>query len=211
MNNNLDKISELINMTWNIYSHKAANKLLSPKNEKMMQLQLAFLLQTLCPLFEFNKNESIKVLLEEPAIINKGKREIDIVISHLSGTNIQYYPIELKCFRLGTQKGTGRRGAQNLGMYDYWDDIESLEQYLDLMNYKLGFQFTLTDDKYYVTTQHKGEQVKTYSTYIERKNVTGRLWHKIANRKGEIILKNIYDNSKWKKINNYYFICQKVF
>lgn len=205
------KIEKIIQEGWECYQHKVANGLLSPENEKMMQLQLAQIYQEISPTYEFEKSESIKVLLEVPVIILENVfRSIDIVMSQAISGETTYYPIELKCFRLMTRDGTGRRGAQNLGMYDYWEDIENIENYSLLEGYSVGFQFTLTDDPYYVNTAHKGSQVATYSTYISRDSVTGDLKHKIANRKGQIRLKGTYSTCGWKKINEFYFIGQKL-
>ncbi len=204
------KIEKIICQGWECYQNKVANELLSPENEKMMQLQLSQIFQVISPVYEFEKTESIKVLLEVPAtILENTFRSIDIVISHVINGETTYYPIELKCFRLMTRDGTGKRGAQNLGMYDYWEDIENIENYSLLASYSVGYQFTLTDDPYYVETEHKGSQVATYSTNINRNCVAGDLVHKIASRKGEIRLKGNYSMSSWNKINDFYFIGQK--
>ncbi len=205
------KINKLVEIAWFAYKNKVANKMINPYNEKMMQLQFSFILQTCSYLFEFKEDESIKILLEYYVDIPKGKKSIDIVIVHREKNQKIYYPIELKCFRLSTQEGSGRRGAQNLGMYDYWDDIESLEQYLKhIKNFKKGFQLTITDDRYYVETHHSGKQVKVYSTYKGRENITGNLYHPIANRKGNIFLRNKYSMNKWEKIEDFYFVKQEI-
>ena len=206
----MNKIVELIAFCWNAYKNKVANRLLDPKNETMMQLQFASILQTCASLLEFSSDESIKVLLEYSLTIEKGNKSVDIVIMHTQNNEINYYPIELKCLRVKTQKGNAKRGAENLGMYDYWDDIESLEQYLKLENFMCGFQLTITDDKYYVETCHKGPQVSIYSTFKNRKNVSGNLIHKIAHRKGKMKLGKIYNMSLWEKINDFYFIKQEI-
>jgi len=205
------KIEKIIMDGWESYKNKVANNLLAPENEKMMQLQMAQIYQTLSPVYEYEKSESIKVLLEVAVTIQGNVfRSIDIVIVHTIGKEMSNYPIELKCFRLMARKGTGRRGAQNLGMYDYWEDIENIENYSRLNRFSRGFEFTLTDDPYYVQTEHKGSQVATYSTNINRQNVTGTLKHKIANRKGEIRLAGTYSMRKWERINNFYFIAQQT-
>lgn len=203
------KIDKLIGQGWDCYINKVANNLLSPENEKMMQLQLAQIFQTLSPIYEYSQTESIKILLEVPVTIAGNKnRIIDLVIVHEKKEGTVYYPIELKCFRLYSRNGGGKRGAQNLGMYDYWEDIENIEEYNELDDYKQGYQLTLTDDPYYVETVHKGSQVATFSTNKKRLNVTGHLQHTIANRDGSIQLKCKYNMTKWKQIGDYYFICQ---
>ena len=156
--------------------------------------------QTLSPLFECTTAESYKVLLEVPEMINGAKRRIiDIVIEHsLPGSTLRT-AIELKCFRLYTRRGEGRRGAQNLGMYDYWEDIENIEGCCSVPGFEGGYQLTLTDDPYYVETRHTGPQVATYSTYQGRTGISGLLTHHIANRKGEITLRKTYSMSGWKK------------
>lgn len=205
------KIEKIIMDGWESYKNKVANNLLAPENEKMMQLQMAQIYQTLSPVYEYEKSESIKVLLEVAVTIQGDvSRSIDIVIVHTIGEEMSKYPIELKCFLLMTRKRTGRRGAQNLGMYDYWEDIENIEDYSHLDRFSRGFQFTLTDDPYYVKTAHRGSQVATYSTSINRQNVTGTLKHRIATRKGEIRLDGTYSMRKWERINNFYFIAQQA-
>src|SRR5262249_13121596 len=48
----VERVEELITLGWTLYTGKVAGKLLSPENEKMMQLHLAQIFQTLAPLFE---------------------------------------------------------------------------------------------------------------------------------------------------------------
>lgn len=205
------KIEKLILEGWECYSNKVASGLLIPSNEKMMQLQLAQIYQALGPIYEYDSSESIKVLLEVPATIGGSVfRSIDMVISHSLGTTTTGYPIELKCFRRMTRNGTGTRGAQNLGMYDYWEDIENIEGYARLPGYPRAFQFTLTDDLYYVTTAHKGSQVAVYSTNQARVGVTGLLSHPIANRQGKINLTDSYSMDGWKTAGVFRFISQQT-
>jgi hypothetical protein len=205
-------IDELIKQGWNCYTNKVANGLLEPENEKMMQLQLAQIFQTLSPIYEYRKLESIKVLLEVPVTLTNGiNRVIDIVIAHETKGGTTFYPIELKCFRLYSRNSQKKRGAQNLGMYDYWEDIENIERYFDLENYRKGYQLTLTDDPYYVEGEHKGSQVKVYSTNKRRRNVmTGELTQPIANRAGKIAIRGMYNMDKWVQKNDFYFISQQV-
>lgn len=205
-----EKIKELINVCWRGYKYKVASGMLNPENEKMMQLQFSLLLQTLAPAYEFYKNESIKILLEEPVTIKQINRKIiDIVILHSIDDIKTYYPIELKCFREYTRDGSGKkRGAQNLGMYDYWTDIENIEQYSYLPYYGFGTQLTITDDMYYVNGKHRGLQVITYSTNVLRDNISGVLECPIASRCGKIQLKGSYTMELWDSIKNFSFIKQ---
>jgi hypothetical protein len=205
------KAPAMILQGWESYKNKVANGLLSPENEKMMQLQLAQIYQTLAPVHEYETSESIKVLLEVPVIIRGAvRRIIDVVIAHTLNNNMSHYPIELKCFRLLTRAGSGKRGAQNLGMYDYWEDIENIEGYAGLPRHPKAFQFTLTDDTYYVTATHSGPQVAVYSTNCARAGVTGHLTHTIANRAGSIRLTGTYSMTGWQKLGNFYFIAQQA-
>lgn len=204
-------VEEMISLGWRLYTAKVAGKLLSPENEKMMQLHLAQIFQTLAPLFEVASTESIKVLLEVPATIRGSTRRIiDIVIEHRSAESVERVAIELKCFRYLVRVGGGKRGAQNLGMYDYWEDIENIEGYQALPSYTAAYQFTLTDDPYYPEAPHSGSQVAVFSTARRRSGVTGTLKHKIANRKGEITLRGSYDMSSWRKEGDFYFIAQRT-
>lgn len=203
-------VPEMISLAWRLYCAKVANKLLVPENEKMMQLQLAQIFQTLTPLFECSATESYKVLLEVPVKVKGKTKIIDIVLDHMVGNSVTKTAIELKCFRLFSRTGDGKRGAQNIGMYDYWEDIENIEAYSSLSEFEGAYQFTLTDDDYYVEKPHAGPQVATFSTYKNRQKVTGTLAHKIANRKGEIFLYGSYLMDGWKKDGDFYFIRQQV-
>jgi hypothetical protein len=206
------KIPELIELGWKRYKAKVASGLVEPENEKMMQLQLSQIYQTLSSVYESEQLESIKVMLEVPVTIRgEVHRIIDIVISHSINGTINYYPIELKCFRLYTRRGDGKkRGAQNIGMYDYWEDIENIEGYVKLANYREAYQLTLTDDPYYVTTVHKGRQVAIYSTSQTRSNITGELVQTIANRGGYITLNGTYSMNEWQNIEGFWFVQQIV-
>src|SRR5262245_53921474 len=114
-------VEELITLGWRLYTGKVAGELLSPENEKMMQLHLAQIFQTLAPLFERSPAESIKVLLEVPATIGEStRRSIDIAIEFRSVKSVERVAIELKCFRYLVRGGNGKRGGANLSMYDYW-------------------------------------------------------------------------------------------
>jgi len=95
------------------------------------------------------------------------------------------------------------------GMYDYWTDIENIEQYSILENYSFGTQLTLTDDPYYVTGNHSGKQTSVYSTSSTRKYVTGILEHSIANRIGRIELNGNYSMDNWEQIEIFNFIRQE--
>lgn len=204
------KIEKIILDGWEIYKHKVANHLLQPENEKMMQLQLAQIYQALCPLFEYERSESIKVLLEVPAVIRDNPQSIDIVLSHTLQGETSLFPIELKCFRLLTRTGDGKRGAQNLGMYDYWKDIERIEKYAELPGFRRAFQLTLTDDPYYVLKRHEGEQVSVYSTCKHRDAVTGPMTRAIARREGSITLRHSYTMTAWDTLGSFHFIAQQA-
>jgi hypothetical protein len=206
----MSTIPEIVPLAWGLYAEKVASKLLTPDNEKMMQLQLAQILQTLAPLFERRSSESYKVLLEVPVKVGTKTKIIDIVLEHATDGAISRIAIELKCFRLYARQGDGKRGAQNLGMYDYWEDVENIEAYCSLPGYASSYQFTLTDDPYYAETQHAGSQVAMYSTWKSRAQITGILEHPIANRAGRIVLRGNYSMSGWEKNGDFYFIQQRA-
>jgi hypothetical protein len=204
----ISRSDKIIKLAWELYTDKVASDLLKPRNEKMMQLQLAQILQLLAPLFESRSNESYKVILEHPVRLDNRISIIDIVIEHsIDGANDKT-AVELKCFRLySSNSETKKRGAQNLGMYDYWADIERCEEYCRLLGFRSAFQLTVTDDPYYVDTQHTGPQVAAYSTYRNRRNVTGLNERPIANRDGRISLTGIYD-LPWETKGSFHFISQ---
>jgi hypothetical protein len=204
-----DKIYHLVETGWRLYITKVAGSLLEPENEKMMQLQLASVFQTLAVLYESSPNESIKVLLEVPVSVRANKKNIiDIVIHRRSGSDICYVPIELKCFRLMTRDGKAKRGGGNLMMYDYWEDIENIELYSSLDGYSNGVHLALTDDPYIVENEHKGEQVRVYSTSRTRGPVSGVMEKEIKNRAGLVSLKGTYDMARWESHGQFFAIMQ---
>lgn len=206
------KVRQIIDLAWESFKFKVASGVFNPENEKMMQLQLALTMQSLAPVFEYSFDEKIKILLEVPVLINhvNPKRVIDIVICFNHKDLTKHFPVELKCYRKFTRDGSGKtRGAQNIGMYDYWTDIENIEHYSALPNYGFGTHMCLTDDDYYVDTKHKGKQVSVYSTCKNRRNIAGILTHPIATRLGSIQLKGAYSMSHWETIEGFHFIRQE--
>lgn len=206
----MSQSEKIISLAWELYSGKVSSGLLNPRNEKMMQLQLAQILQLLAPLYESRSGESYKVILEHPVRLDGYTAIIDIVLEHSLDTKSTLTAVELKCFRLySNNSDTKKRGAQNLGMYDYWADIENTEKYCQLLGFKSAYQLTVTDDPYYVDTQHAGTQVATYSTNRNRKDVTGLYECPVANRDGHIFLNGSY-GLPWKTNGNFHFIAQTV-
>ena len=206
-----NKIRQLIDIGWTSYKNKVSSGLFHPENEKMMQLQFAQTLQTLISIFEYRPEETIKILLEVPVNIRNRtiKRIIDIVILHTENNQRLYYPIELKCFRLYTREGKEekdkKRGAEPLGMVNYWTDIENIEQYTFLPNYSFGTQLTLTDHSYFAIGKHEGQIVSIYSTKNTRENITGILTSKY----GRIVLNGTYQMTAWEPIGKFYFVRQE--
>ena len=201
---------EMITLAWRFFCARVAGGLLKPSNEKMMQLQLAQILQSLAPLYESSSNESYKILLEYPVRLNTSTAIIDIVIEHTLAQVVARTAIELKCYRLySNNSDTRKRGAQNLGMYDYWADIENIEQYCDLQDFDSAFHLTLTDDPYYVEAPHAGAQVSTFSTNKNRSGISGTYKHAVANREGSVTLKGTY-SMPWTNIGSFYFIFQRA-
>lgn len=208
--NDMPKFDEILLLAWRLYSDKVASGLLDPRNEKMMQLQLAQMLQLLAPLYEARSGESYKVLLEHPVRFSDASCIIDIVLEHSLGDVVQQCAIELKCFRrYSGHSQTKKRGAQNLGMYDYWADIERIERYRHERGFAAAYQLTLTDDPYYVDTRHAGAQVATYSTHRDRRGVSGLHSFPVANRAGRVHLRGTYA-LPWRTQGDFHFIAQRA-
>jgi hypothetical protein len=93
-------------------------------------------------------------------------------------------------------------------MYDYWEDIENIELYSELPEYKNGVHLAITDHSYFVDTKHEGEQVKVYSTSRSKGVVSGVLEKSIKGRDGKIILRGSYDMSKWDSLGDFFTLIQ---
>lgn len=151
-----EKITQMLDIAWNSFAHKTANEMINPKREEGMKLLLAQTIQNLIPVFEYDLNESLKVELEYTVHNEKApKKNIDILIIHKISDEFFYYPIELKCIRKHINNAERKRGGQNRRMFNYWKDIERLEQFLNLDGFVMSTHFFMTDDKSYVNRRVK--------------------------------------------------------
>jgi len=98
--------------------------------EASMQLQYAYILQTLIPLIVYNNDEKIEIELEKTVKLDSGfTYEVDVFV-HGRKSNIKHnIAIEMKCYREYTATG-GKRGATDIFMKDVYVDIEKLEKYI---------------------------------------------------------------------------------
>lgn len=119
-----------ISEAWEIFQNKVGNCLISINKEASMQLQYAYILQSLVPLIIYSNDETIEIELEKTVKLNNNSTyEIDIFLIGKKNNTIHNIAIEMKCYREYASSG-GKRGATDIFMKDVYVDIEKLENYI---------------------------------------------------------------------------------
>ncbi len=95
-----------------------------------MQLQYAYILNSLIPLMRFRENDNFRILLEHSVRLDHSSREIDLLLEGTDGDKIYTIAVEMKCYREYAFSG-GKRGATDIFMKDVYADLELLEKYVD--------------------------------------------------------------------------------
>jgi len=171
--------------------------------EASMQLQYAYILNSLLPLYLFSKDEVASIELETGVKINKISREIDLLMkSHKS--DIEYnIAIEMKCYREYAASG-GKRGATDIFMKDVYFDLELLENYCKNGIAHSGIELIMNDLERLVNPKSKGAK---YWDYDISNNTSFSDIHRttpIGGKDINIRLKKKYKIS-WKKNGKFWF------
>jgi len=193
----------IISDAWEIFQNKVGNNSIVINKEASMQLQYAYILNSLLPLYLFSKDEVASIELETGVKINKISREIDLLMkSHKS--DIEYnIAIEMKCYREYAASG-GKRGATDIFMKDVYFDLELLENYCKNGIAHSGIELIMNDLERLVNPKSKGAK---YWDYDISNNTSFSDIHRttpIGGKDINIRLKKKYKIS-WKKNGKFWF------
>ncbi|MEZ7509337.1 hypothetical protein QO190_11025 [Cloacibacterium sp. Arc13] len=199
--NKKERLSQIIELAWEIIFQKIISKKLTINKESSLQLHLSKTIFDLGNLYCIFPNEDFEIEMET----KYEKKSIDIVCILRDNTEEVKCAIELKCF----MKNSNR--AKDIDCYDALIDIERLQNFD-------GFDLTkficLTDHKYYAETVQKGKaksvSIMNGTKYLaETEIVPG--WKdewKIKRDKSIIFKRDIEFN--WTNKENWYFLLMNI-
>jgi len=201
----INRVRDMINSTYLIFSEKVGSGLLNINKEASMQLQYAYLLLRNKDALLHETDEFIEVELETGIAVNGHNRECDIVVYVSKNGETKRIPIELKCYRNIASSGKNR-GAHDTFRYTLYQDLELLENYVS-GNTLLGYQLTMIDVRNFAYPRTK--KAKSWAYDISH-------GHEILNGihinvpiggddDASVHLEKSYSFS-WNEIGNFYFI-----
>jgi len=169
-----------------------------------MQLQFAYILQNLIPVFIYEKDENIEIQLEKTVYYNNTSSEVDMFVIITKGKNEYKIGIEMKCYREFAASG-GKRGATDIFMKDVYVDIEKLENYR-INNVCQNTSLLIMNDLENLINPKKTDS-KCWDYNISNDFVLypKHLTTPIGGKKISIKINNEY-NFKWTKFGKYYFL-----
>lgn len=207
----IERLKIIINTGFNILSEKISHGLVNIDNESSFQLQYGFILKTLGTLYEFSKNDTFSIMLENYLDVNEifmksgtKKARIDILLKFevaSEGNTIKTYQaaIELKYFKKENHREPNNR-------YDVFRDISNLEKYkkngIDVCCFILA-----TDHSHYCDQKVYSPDTSDFNFADGVKYEAGKvLTYRTEKPYGvPITLNNSYEFN-WNKINDKYFL-----
>nr|WP_314603958.1 hypothetical protein [uncultured Capnocytophaga sp.] len=181
-------------------------------NERDLQVNLALFLKNK----GYYKNVFLEYSLPTKMLYPNSKSSADVRIDIVVEKNGKFIPIELK---YKTEKVTGelhrfgekplgtilkKQGAQNIGKYSFWKDIERIERIKEnFKNVQTGYCVFITNDKSY--TQPSGGATAPFSMEAGATRMGNLDWDgdvELANRLSTISLKEKHTIKKWDTAEN---------
>ena len=199
------RFEQVINMAWEIFQCKVGNGLVNINKEASMQLQFAYVVQNLIPVFLYEKDEMVEIQLEKTVYLDKkNSNEVDMFIIINKGNNVYNIAIEMKCYREIASSG-GKRGATDIFLKDVYVDIEKLENYKEKNICHSTFLLVMNDLERLVYPKNKDAKCWDYDISNNFVLSPKKLTTPIGGKEISIKIKNQY-NFKWTKAGNYYFL-----
>ncbi len=209
MINLITRITNIIDVCWESFSAKVGCGLLVINKEASMQLNFAYLLKNTVDLAIYHEDEIITIELENSISINGRMRECDILVKIEKGEDINFIPIEMKCYKTKTSSGK-LRGAQDIFKYSIYEDLQLLESYEDefISN---GIQLTMTDYRGFPFPKSKEGKSWDYDVSDGKILNNGiELFTPIGGKNVSTILKKSY-TFNWQTSGEFYFLKIKGF
>jgi hypothetical protein len=201
----IERVKGLIDLCWDSFSAKVGNGLVEVNKEASMQLQFAYLLNSVIALSEYSPDEVVTIELETGVSVGGRIRECDIVIRIRKGDEFRFLPIELKCYKYLASSGN-KRGAVDIFYKDVYADLELLEAYANVPSFLPGIQLTMTDFR---NIPYPPKMTGKYIDYNITQGATIRggihLTTPIGGKDVDIRLSGSYD-FRWEQVGQYYFL-----
>jgi len=144
-----ERLFQIVSLSYETICNKIANGNVVVDNEASFQLQLGTILQSLGNLFVYSKDERFEIVLEHSFKLHQPtakcankKARCDIYLKMESATERCVAIIELKFFKKANHREPNNR-------YDFFADLQNLEQYERQGESQLNFMIVGTDHPHY--------------------------------------------------------------
>lgn len=148
-----ERLFQIVTLSYESVCNKIANGSIVVDNEASFQLQLGTILQAIGNLFVYSKDEQFEIRLEhtfrlaQPTVkCANMKARCDIYLKMESATDKCVAIIELKFFKKANHREPNNR-------YDFFADLQNLEQYKRQGESQLNFMIVGTDHSHYFDNQ----------------------------------------------------------
>ena len=198
------RFEQVITMAWEIFQCKVGNSLINIYKEASMQLQFAYILQNLIPVFIYENNENVEIELEKTVHYNKISSEVDMFVTIKKDKTENKIGIEMKCYREFAASG-GKRGATDIFMKDVYVDIEKLENYKSNNVCQNTFLLIMNDLENLINPKKTDTKCWDYNISNGFELFPKHLTTPIGGKEISIKINNKY-NFNWTKFGKYYFL-----
>jgi hypothetical protein len=144
-----DRMRKIIEQAYSIVCSKIISGRITIHNEASLQLQLGIVLKILGALYEFGKEDKFSIEFEHTFILTKPTNKCknkharaDIYMELTDGKDVCSAIIELKYFKKKNARQPNNR-------YDFFADLENLEQYQDQRKSQVNYLIAGTDHNHY--------------------------------------------------------------
>ena len=198
-----DRMRQLVSDAWELFCNKVGHGHIAINKEASMQLQYAYILNSLLPHYLFSHQESAALELETGVKINDSSKEVDLLLVTKHDGKAYTIAIEMKCYKEYASSG-GKRGATDIFMKDVYYDLYLLEQYCLNGIADLGIELVMTDLERLINPKNKDAKCWDYDISNGVKFGPVVLNTPIGGKEVHIELKKQYEIS-WTRNGPYWF------
>lgn len=206
-----NRLSEIIEMSFQTLEMKLANGGTISKNEASFQLELGYILKVFGQLYEFHPKEKFNLEMESyfklktNSVKSKSKNaRVDILMTFGTENEFAKGVIELKFYKKKNHREPNNR-------YDIFKDISNLETYKE-NGIDLNYLFLSTDHSHYVNQPEYSADTKDFDIRKGSRYISGQVLEYRKNKPygPPIILKGNYEFDWSEPTENFYFTKIKV-
>jgi len=198
------RFEQVIKMAWEIFQCKVGNGLINIYKEASMQLQFAYIIQNLIPVFIYENDENVEIQLEKTVYYNDLSSKVDMFVIITKGKDEYKIGIEMKCYREYAASG-GKRGATDIFMKDVYVDIEKLENYKSNNICQSTLLLIMNDLENLINPKKMDTKCWDYNISNNFILYPKHLITPIGGKNISIKINNHY-NFKWTKFGKFYFL-----